>query len=110
MHGPYNLIKIYKKICIESYQFLVYEIDFYVVLYVRETWEEHRRSMVGNSVLRRIFGPKWNDETRGCRELHNEKFHTLYSSAYVIRIIKSRRMTCEEGTAYKTGCSREVTL
>jgi hypothetical protein len=27
----------------------------------------------------------------GCRKLHNEELHNLYSSASIIRIIKSRR-------------------
>jgi hypothetical protein len=48
-----------------------------------------------NRVLRRIFGPKWDEETGGWRKLHNEELHNLYSSPSVIRIIKSRRMRCE---------------
>jgi hypothetical protein len=40
-----------------------------------------------NRVLRRIFGPKRDEVTRGWRKLHN-----LYSSPSIIRIIKSRRM------------------
>jgi hypothetical protein len=45
-----------------------------------------------NRVLRRIFGPK-RDEVKGeWRRLHNEKFHKLYSSQNIIRMIKSRRM------------------
>jgi hypothetical protein len=46
-----------------------------------------------NRVLRRIFGPKKDEETRGWRKLHNEELHNLYSSPSIIRIIKSRRMT-----------------
>jgi hypothetical protein len=58
-----------------------------VVLYGRETWslavrEEPKVRVFENRVLRRIFGPKMDDE-----ELHN-----LYSSPGIIRIIKSRRM------------------
>jgi hypothetical protein len=30
----------------------------------------------------------------GWRQLHNEKFHNLYSSPSIIRIIKSRKMRC----------------
>jgi hypothetical protein len=30
--------------------------------------------------------------TRGCRKLHNEEFHNLYSSPNIIRMIKSRRI------------------
>jgi hypothetical protein len=32
--------------------------------------------------------------TGGWRKLHNEELHNLYSSPSIIRIIKSRRMTC----------------
>jgi hypothetical protein len=45
-----------------------------------------------NRVLRRIFGPKRDEETRGWGKLHNEELHKLYSSPSIIRIIKSRRM------------------
>jgi hypothetical protein len=45
-----------------------------------------------NRVLRRIFGPKRDGVTRGCRKLHNEELHNLYSSPSIIRIIKLRRM------------------
>jgi hypothetical protein len=45
-----------------------------------------------NRVLRRIFGPKGDEVTRGWRKLHNEELHNLYSSPNIIRMIKSRRM------------------
>jgi hypothetical protein len=45
-----------------------------------------------NWVLRRIFGPKRDEETGDWRKLHNEELHNLYSSPSIIRIIKSRRM------------------
>jgi hypothetical protein len=41
-------------------------------------------------VLRRIFGPKIDDVTRGRRKLHNEELHNLYSSPRTIRMVKSR--------------------
>jgi hypothetical protein len=43
-----------------------------------------------NRVLRRIFGPKRDEVTRGWRKLHNEEPHNLYSSPSIIRQIKSR--------------------
>jgi hypothetical protein len=43
-------------------------------------------------VLRRIFRPKRDEVTGGCRKLHDEELHDLYSSPTIIRIIKSRRM------------------
>jgi hypothetical protein len=51
---------------------------------------EHQIHSVQN--LRRIFGPKGNEVTRGWRKLHNEKLHNLYSSPSTIRMIKSRRV------------------
>jgi hypothetical protein len=42
--------------------------------------------------LRRIFGPKRDEEIGDLRKLHNEELHNLYSSPSIIRIIKSRRM------------------
>jgi hypothetical protein len=68
-----------------------------VILYGCETWsltlkEEHRLRVFENKVLRRIFGPKRDEVTVGCRKLHNEEFRDLYSSPCIIRIIKSRRI------------------
>jgi hypothetical protein len=62
-----------------------------------ESWslklrEEHRLRAYENRVLRRIFGPKRAELTGGCRKLHNEELHNLYSSPSIIRMIKSRRM------------------
>jgi hypothetical protein len=66
-----------------------------VVLYGYETSpnlrEEHRLRAFENGVLRRIFGPKRDEVTRGLRKLHNEELHNLYYSP-TIRMIKSRRM------------------
>jgi hypothetical protein len=66
-----------------------------VVLYGCETCsltlkEEHRLRVFENRVLRRIFGPKREEERGGWRKLHNEEIHNLYSSPNIIRI-KSRR-------------------
>jgi hypothetical protein len=45
-----------------------------------------------NRVLRRIFGPKRDGVTGGWRKLHNEELHNLYSSPFIIIIIKSKRI------------------
>jgi hypothetical protein len=45
-----------------------------------------------NRVLRRIFGSKREEVAGGWRRLHNEELHNLYSSLYIITVIKSRRM------------------
>jgi hypothetical protein len=68
-----------------------------VVLYGCETWsltlrEEHRLRVFENMVLRGIFGSKIDGVTEEWRRLHNEELNDLYSSATIIRVIKSRRM------------------
>jgi hypothetical protein len=52
--------------------------------------EEHRLRVFENGVLRRIFGPKRDEETGGWRQLHNEELRDLYSSSSIIRMIKLR--------------------
>jgi hypothetical protein len=66
-----------------------------VVLYGYETWsltlrEDHRLRVFENSV-RRIFGPK-REEDGSWKKLHNDELHSLYSSPNIVRVIKSRRM------------------
>jgi hypothetical protein len=50
--------------------------------------EEHRLSVSEKRVLRKIFGPK-REEDGSWRKLHNDD---LYSSLNIVRVIKSRRM------------------
>jgi hypothetical protein len=45
-----------------------------------------------NKVLRRIFGPKWDEVPRDWRRLHNEELHALHTLPNIISVIKSRRM------------------
>jgi hypothetical protein len=64
-------IKIYKTVILP------------VVLHGFETWsvtlkEEHRLRGFENRVLRRIFGPK-REEDGSWRKLHNDELHNLYS-------------------------------
>jgi hypothetical protein len=54
-------------------------------------FEEHRLGVSENRVLRRIFGPK-REEDGLWRKLHNDELHNLYSSPNIIRVIKSRRL------------------
>jgi hypothetical protein len=77
-------IKIYKTVILP------------VVLYGCETWsltlgEEHRLRVFENRMLRKIFGPK-REEDVSWRKLHNDELHDLYSSPNIVRVIKSRRM------------------
>jgi hypothetical protein len=45
-----------------------------------------------NRVLKRIFGPKRDEVAGRWRRLHKEELNDLYSSPYIFRVIKSRRM------------------
>jgi hypothetical protein len=77
-------IKIYKTVILP------------VVLYGCETWsltfrEEHRLRVSENRMLRKIFGPK-REEDGSWRKLHNDELRSLYSSPNIIRVIKSRRV------------------
>jgi hypothetical protein len=83
---------ISKKLKIKIYKTVILPI----VLYGCETWslifgEEHRLRAFENRVLRRIFGPK-REEDGSWRKLHNDELHSLYFSPNIIRVIKSRRM------------------
>jgi hypothetical protein len=67
-----------------------------VVLYGCETWsltlrEEHGLRVFENRVLRRIFGPK-REEDGSWRKLRNDELHNLYSSPNIVRVSKSRMM------------------
>ena len=46
-----------------------------------------------NRILRPIFGPKRDVNEEWTRH-HNEKLHSLYRSPNVVKVIKSRRLTC----------------
>ena len=68
-----------------------------VVFYGCETWsltvrEEHRLRLFENRVLRRIFGPRREEVTAEWKKLHNEELNDLYTSANIVRVIRSRRM------------------
>jgi hypothetical protein len=54
--------------------------------------EEHRLRVFENRVLRKIFGPK-REEDGSWRKLHNDGLHDLYSSPSIVRVIKSKRMS-----------------
>jgi hypothetical protein len=53
--------------------------------------EDRRLGVFENRVLRRIFGPK-REEDGSWGKLHNDELHNLYSSPDIVRVIKSRRM------------------
>jgi hypothetical protein len=59
--------------------------------YGYETWSFTLR-VLKNRLIRRLCGPRREEVAGGCRRLHNEELHNLYTSPNVIRVIKSRRM------------------
>ena len=54
--------------------------------------EERKLWVFENKVLRRIFGPTWDEVTGEWRRLHNVELNDLYCSPNIVRVIKSRRM------------------
>jgi hypothetical protein len=56
--------------------------------------EEHGLRVFENRVLRRIFGPK-REEDESWRKLHNDELGSMYSSPNIVRVIKSGRMRWE---------------
>jgi hypothetical protein len=53
--------------------------------------EENRLRVFENWMLRKIFGPK-REEDVSWRKLHNDELHSLYYSPNIVRVIKSRKM------------------
>jgi hypothetical protein len=49
--------------------------------------EEHRWRVLENRMLRKVFGPK-REEDGSWRKLHNDELHSLYFSPNVVRAIK----------------------
>jgi hypothetical protein len=52
--------------------------------------EDSRLRLFENRMLRRIFGPKWDEVTGQWRKLHNEELNDLYFSPNIVRMIKAR--------------------
>jgi hypothetical protein len=82
---------------IQNFKIKIYRnIILPVVVYGCETWsltlrEERRLRVFENRVLRRIFGPMWDEVTREWRKLHIDELNNLYCSPNIVRVIKSRR-------------------
>ena len=77
------------------------------MLYGCETWsltlrEESRIRVFENRILRRIFGPK-RDENGELRRLHNEELHSLYRSPNIVRVIKYRGLRWAEHVTMEEG-------
>jgi hypothetical protein len=54
--------------------------------------EKYRLRVFENRVLRRIFGPKKDEEAGGLIKLNNEELHSSKYLPGIIIMIKSRRM------------------
>jgi hypothetical protein len=54
--------------------------------------DEYRLRAFEKRVLRKVFGPSTGEVSGEWRRLHNEERYDLYSSPYIIRVIKPRRM------------------
>jgi len=98
-HSVQNLLSsslLSKKLMIKVYRTIILP----VVLYGCETWsltlrkEERTLRVFQNRALRRIFGPKRDEETREWRKLHNEELNDLYSSLNIFCVIKSIGIGC----------------
>jgi hypothetical protein len=95
-HSVQNLLSsslLSKNIKIKIYRTIILP----VVVYECETWsltltEEYTLRVFENRVLRRIFGPKRDEETGKWRRLHNEELSDLNCSLNIVGVIKSRRM------------------
>jgi hypothetical protein len=67
-----------------------------LLLHGCETWflilrEEHRLRVSENKMLRKIFGPK-REEDGSWKTLHSDELHGLCCSSNTVTVIKSRRM------------------
>jgi len=93
-HSVQNLLSsslLSKNIKIKIYRIIILR----VVVHGCETWsltlmEERRLRLFENRVLRRIFGPKRDEETGESRKLQNEGLNNFYSSPKNFRVIKPR--------------------
>ena len=71
--------------------------------------EERRLGVFENKVLRRIFGPKWDEVTGEWRKPHNEELSGLYCSPNIVRVmIKSIRMRWAGHVARMGGKERRI--
>jgi hypothetical protein len=97
---PLNIIRLSRLIS-KNLKIKIYKtVILPVVLYGCETWslilrEERRLRASENRMLRRIFGPK-REEDGSWRKLHNDELRGLYSSPNIIRVIKSPRCRWED--------------
>jgi hypothetical protein len=91
--NPWSCSLISKNLKIKIYRTTILP----VVLYGCETWsltlrQKRRLRVSGNNVLRRVFGPMWDEETGEWSKLHNDELNDLYSLPNIVREVKPRRV------------------
>jgi hypothetical protein len=64
---------------------------------------EHKLRVFENRVLGKTFGPKRDEVTGEWRRLHNEELNGLYSSLYIIQVIKLRMRWMALWYVWETG-------
>ncbi|KDR13307.1 hypothetical protein L798_12240 [Zootermopsis nevadensis] len=90
---------LFKNIKIKIYKIIILPWS----LTLRDEYTMRVLQVFENRVLRRIFGPRREDDGVW-RKLHNDKLKNLNSSPNIVRVIKSRRMrwvghiVCMDGT------------
>ena len=94
-----------RQILEKKLEYRFWTMIFPVVLYGCETWslrlgEEYWLRVFENRIMRQMFGPK-GDENGEWRRLHNEELHSLYRSANIVRLIKSRRLRRKDHILWK---------
>jgi hypothetical protein len=57
-------------------------------MYGYDIWKGLRLRVFENRVVRGIFEPKRDKVRAGCRKLHNEGLHNVYSLPNIIKMIK----------------------
>ena len=75
----------------ETYKLMILPVCYDCVTWSLTLKEEYRLRIFKNRILRRIFGPK-TDENGEWRRLQNVELRSLYGSPNMARVIKSRRL------------------
>jgi hypothetical protein len=65
--------------CIKIHKTVILPVLYVCEVWPLTLWEEQRLRVFKNRVLRKIFGPKYNEVKGECRSLHNYEIHDLYS-------------------------------
>ena len=81
-----------KNLKIKMYRTVILPVVFGCETWLLTLMEEHRLRVFENSVLRRIFGPKWQKGKGEWKNLHNEVLNDLYPLPNIVQVIKLRRV------------------